>query len=144
MQPAGYKYRTIRQHDTFFREYVASPFGIALSRSILYHVTCSVPCPVASSLALALPAVALALPAVLQQQLLVTSPHACSLSPESFKLFLFFSLATFSLFSLATSTTATHSLRQSSATLRDRKRTVVPTRPLTRTIVQNNTSAMLL
>ena len=42
---------------------------------------------------------------------------ACSLSPECVKLFLFFSLATFSLFSLATSTTATHSLRQSGCNL---------------------------
>ena len=124
---------------------------MALSRSFLHHVTCPVYCPVASSLALALPA-------VLQQQQLVTSPHAayhprasssavlhsssaaghvtaCSLSPESFKLrsttaaaaghvthaayhprasklFLFFSLSTFLLFSLATSATATRSLRQ--------------------------------
>ena len=36
---------------------------------------------------------------------------------ESFKLFLFFSHATFSLLSLATSTTATHSLRQSGCNL---------------------------
>ena len=41
-------------------------------------------------------------------------------------MFLFFSIAT--LFSLATLATATHSLRQSGCTFRDRKRTAVPTR----------------
>ena len=59
-----------------FREQVASSFGIALSGSFLHHVSCCVSCPVASYLALALPAVELALPAILQQQQLITPPRA--------------------------------------------------------------------
>ena len=109
-------------------------------KTFSYHVTCPVSCPVASSSALALPAVALAPPAVLlytaaaghvsacslspdsfklRRTTAAAAGHftACSLSPESFRLFLFFSLATFSLFSLATSATATRSLRQSGCNL---------------------------
>ena len=93
-------------------------FRVALSRGFLHHVSCRVSCRVASSLALALPAVALALPAVLQQQQLVTSPHA-AYHPRASSCF--FSLATFSLFSLANSTKATHSLRQSGCNLSRRE-----------------------
>ena len=70
---------------------------------------------------------------------------ACSLSPESFRLFLLFSLSTFSLFSRATSTTATHSPRQSGCNLsRQGENYCANSTAFTRAIVQTNTSAMLL
>ena len=110
---------------------------------ILYHVTCTFSCPVSSSLELALPAIALALPAVLQQQQLVTSPHA-TYHPRASICFFSSRLQHFHCSaSQLQRRQHTHSDSRA-ATFRDRKRTAVPTRPLTRTIVQNNTSVMLL
>ena len=110
-----------------------TPVGIALSRSSLYHVTCPVSCPVASSLALALPAVALALPA------LVKSPHA-AYHPRASSCFFSFRLQHFRCSaSQLQRRQHTHSDSRA-ATFRDRKRTDVPSQSLTshRSTKQNN------
>ena len=113
----------------------------SFKKLLIFYITSA--CPVASSLALALAAVEPALPAVLQQQQLVTSPHA-AYHPRASSCFFSSRLQHFHCSaSQLQRRQHTHSDSRA-ATFRDRKRTDVPTRPLTRTIVQNNTRAMLL
>ena len=96
---------------------------MALSRSFIHHVSCRVSCPVASSLALALPA-------VLQQQQLVTSPRAAYHSRASS---CFFSSRLQHFHCSASQLQRRQHIPSDSraATFRDRSRTAVPTRSLT-------------
>ena len=92
-------------------------------------------CPVPSSLALVL----LASTAVAQPGHITAAYH-----PRASSCFFSSSLQVFDCFSLATSTTATHADSRAAA-FRDKKRTAVPTRRFTCTIVHNNkTSDCLL
>ena len=65
-------------------------FRVALSRGFLHHVSCRVSCPVASSWELALPAVSLALPAVLQQQQQLVTSSRAAYHPRASSCFFFF------------------------------------------------------
>ena len=130
--PAPGTFRGKRLQLYTFREQVAPPFGIALLISFIYHVSC----PVASSLALAVPA-------VLQQQQLLTSPYA-GYHPRTSSCFFSSRLQHFHYCSASQRQRRHHTPDSRAATFRGRKRTAAPTRPLTRTIVQNNTSVLLL
>ena len=102
-------------------------------RSFLHYVTCPVSCPVASSLVLALPAV------LQQQQQLVTSPHA-AYHPRASSCYVSSRLQHFHCpASQLQGQQHTHSDSRAATFFSDRKRNAVPTRPLARTIVQNNT-----
>ena len=102
-----------------------------------FYITRPVYCPIASSFAPALPAVP-------QQQAaaVVTSPHA-AYHPRASSCFFSSRLQHFHCSaSLLQRRQHTHS-ESRAATFRDKKRSV-PTQPFTLTIVQNNTSVMLL
>ena len=108
--------------------------SVALSRSFLCRITCPVSCPVPSSSALALLATTAA-----------AAGHitACSLSGQTFKLFLFFFSSSLQLFSLSQPRNFNdgNTLRQSGGNLSRQEENCANSR----TIVQNNTySAMLL
>ena len=119
----------IRKHCNFPGEYNIFLYlsaTVALSKSLLYRVTCPAP----SFLAIALLATTASSSSAGH---IITVYH-----PRALSCFFYSGLQRFDCFSLATSTTASHS-DSLAATFRDRTKTVP-----TRTIVHNNTSVMLL